>query len=326
MENAAVDMLPENACGHGSRGRGAIASIARKSGGAPGEFSKQALVLRSFTNRALWRKALLECRGLLAACVALMFAFHWIFVWITSMVKLGPMAEFVRSLPEGMQNLSGVPVNELATVAGRIALAYVDPVVLFTAAVWAISRGSDAISGEIDRGTMEMLLAQPVHRLAVLFTKCAVAVMGAACIATACYLGTWCGVLTVDLEEPTPIWPFFPAALNVFSMTVFLIGVSTAVSAFDRYRWRTIGLVGGFYTISLIVNIMARMVKKLSWLEYFTFFGAYEPQGIVSRMLSQPDQAWSMSWRYDGVLLLLAAVSFVVAGVVFARRDLPAPL
>lgn len=280
----------------------------------------------SFANGALWHKSIHECRGLLASLVALMFAFHWIFVWITSMVKLGPMADFVRSLPEGMQNLSGVPVNELATVAGRIGLAYVDPVVLFSAAVWSISRGSDAVSGEIDRGTMEMLLAQPVDRVALLFIKSAVAIGGAAAIAIACYLGTWCGLLTIDLEEPTRIWPFFPAVINLFSMMVFLIGLSTAVSAFDRYRWRSIGLMGGFYTLSLIVNIMARMVKRLNWMEYLTFFGAFEPQGLISQMLVDSRQAWTTCCQYNAILLAFGAAAFVVAGVIFARRDIPAPL
>ena len=41
---------------------------------------------------------------------------------------------------------------------------YVHPLVLFSAVIWAIMRGSDCVSGEIGRGTMEMLLAQPVRR------------------------------------------------------------------------------------------------------------------------------------------------------------------
>ena len=109
-------------------------------------------------------------------------------------------------------------------------------------------------------------------------------------------------------------------------MTVFLIGVATAVSACDRYRWRTIGLVGGFYTISLIVNIMARMVKRLEWLERFTFFGAYEPQGMISQMLTEPAKAWTMAWHYDAILLSLGALALGLAGLIFARRDIPAPL
>lgn len=312
------ELAPRRAAGNESAlaSTGALAISARN-----GE-----LGARSFFNRALWGKALFECRGLLLASLALMFSFHWIFVWITSMVQLGPLADFVKTLPNGIQNLSGVPVNELATVAGRIALAYVDPVVLFTAAVWGISRGSDAVAGEIDRGTMEMLLAQPIDRLALLLTKGAVAVLGAALIAVVSFAGTWCGLTAVTLEEPTSIWAFLPAAINLFAMTFFLVGVSFAVSSFDRYRWRVIGLLGGFYTLSLIVNVMARMVEKLGWLEYFTFFGAYEPQGMTAFMLEEPAKAWAMSLHFDGLLIGLGLVGFAVSAVVFARRDIPAPL
>ena len=63
-----------------------------------------------------------------------------------------------------------MPVSfaQIATSAGRIAVAYDDPIVLLLVTVWAISRGSDAVSGELNRGTMEMVLAQPVTRLGVL--------------------------------------------------------------------------------------------------------------------------------------------------------------
>ena len=40
--------------------------------------------------------------------------------------------------------------------------------------MFAIARGSDVVSGELGRGTLEMLLAQPVSRLQVLYTQAAV--------------------------------------------------------------------------------------------------------------------------------------------------------
>lgn len=281
---------------------------------------------RSIANRALWRKAFVDARLLLGSCVLLMFAFHWIFVWITSLVKLGPLADFITSLPAELRSLSGVPAEEVATVAGRIALCYVDPVVLFTAAVWAISRGSDAISGEIDRGTMEMLVSQPVSRMALLFTQVATTLGGALAIALASLGGTACGLAFVELEQPTALSTFYPSVTNLFAMTVFLCGVATAVSSFDRYRWRTIGLMGGYYTLSLIVNVMGRTVPSLNWLEYLTFFGVYEPQGMVSEMLRDPAKAWQMALHYNGILIGLGAVGYALAAVVFAKRDIPAPL
>lgn len=69
------------------------------------------------------------------------------------------------------QRLSSVPFADIATHSGRVALALVDPVVVLAATVWGITRGSDAVSGQLERGTMEMVLAQPVSRTAVYITQ-----------------------------------------------------------------------------------------------------------------------------------------------------------
>jgi ABC-2 type transport system permease protein len=277
-------------------------------------------------NRALWRKAIIDARLLLIASMILMFVFHWIYVWITSQIRLGALAEMIRELPKAIQNLSGVPIDQVATVPGRIAVAYVDQVVLLTTGVWAIARGSDVVSGEINRGTMEMLLAQPVRRLAVLWTQSATTIMGAAMIAGAAWMGTCAGIATVSLERPVSPLVFVPAALNVFSLTFFLSGVSTLASSLDQYRWRTIGLMGGFFVIGLIIKVLARTVPNLAWLRYLTFFGAFEPQQLVTAMVDSPTSAWTLSLQYDGVLVGLGLVSFVAAAVIFCHRDLPAPL
>lgn len=273
-------------------------------------------------NLALWSKTLREARLLLLALMALLFGFQWLFVWVTSQIKLGAIEEFMRSMPESFQSLSGVPVRDVATVAGRIALAYVDPVVLLASAVWGIARGSDAISGEINRGTMEMLLAQPVRRIEVLGTQVAVTVGGAVLLALSAFLGTTVGLATVTLEEQVAPRLFVPAAINLFALTFFLAGTATMVSSFDQYRWRTVGLMGGFYVYGLVLEVLGKMVERLNWLRYFTFLAAFEPQP----MISHPEQAWTLSLYNDGVLLGLGLLAFLVASVVFCRRDLPAPL
>jgi len=273
-------------------------------------------------NRALWFKSIREAQLLLVAAMVLMFVFNWIFVWITSLVDLSALRIFLKALPPEMQNLSGVSVDEVATYSGRIALAYVDPVVLMIAAIWGISRGSDAVSGEINRGTMELLLAQPVRRFSVLWTQAAVTIVGAALISVACFVGTGMGLATVEFDEPIRLSIFIPAAINVFGLTFFLAGTSTLASSWESYRWRTVGLMGGFFIIGLIVKVMSRTVPMLNWLSYLTFFGAFEPQAMVS----QTDRAWELLLRYNGILVGLGLASYIAATVIFCRRDLPAPL
>jgi ABC-2 type transport system permease protein len=137
----------------------------------------------------------------------------------------------------------------------------------------------------------------------------------------------------VTLEHVISPRSFVPAALNLFSFTVFLAGLSTVVSSAGNLRSRTIGIVGGVFAVSMIVKIVSRMVPYLSWLSYTTFFTPFEPQLLVS----DRELAWSF-WApagadtllgglgYNGILLGLGLAFYAAATVIFCRRDLPAPL
>src|SRR5205814_2403359 len=188
-------------------------------------------------------------------------------------------------------------------------------VVLFTLTVYAIARGSDAVSGQLDRGTMEMLLAQPIRRITLFVVHNAVTCAGAAALAAAGWLGTFVGLRLVTLPEKVPARDFLPGSLNVLAFTVFLAILAALVSSWQRYRWQTICWVGGFFIVELIIKIVSRASPKLEWLVYTTFFGAYEPSIVAA----QPERALALSLRYDGLLFGLAAVAFIVGALIFCR-------
>jgi len=275
-------------------------------------------------NRALWIKAFTEIWLLLVALSVLMFTFAWLFVWLTSMIELPALFDFLASgLPRSFERLSGVPFREVATPAGRIALAYVDPLVLLAVTVWAIARGSDAVSGELERGTMELMLAQPVRRISVYASKAVAAIVGLGIMTLALWLGTAVGIDRIMSErDSVRAGLYTSAAFNVFGLGFALLGLSTMVSSFDKYRWRTIGIMGAFYATSLVMKVIARMAPGWEWIGYASIFTAFEPQLLVA----QREQAGAILLQYNGALMALGAVAFVIGGVVFCRRDLPAPL
>ncbi|MBI3837824.1 MAG: ABC transporter permease subunit [Planctomycetia bacterium] len=285
-------------------------------------------------NAALWKKSLSESRWLLLSSAALMFTVHWLRVWISSFFSTGALEGMFSFMPEGIEQLMPVPFSQVATSAGRIAVAYDDPIVLLLVTVWAISRGSDAVSGELNRGTMEMLLAQPVTRIGVLWTQAAVTLAGGAVLAGVAWLGTCTGLGMITLEQSVAPRVFAPAALNLFAFTVFLAGLTTLVSAGTNYRSRTIGIVGGFYALSMIAKIVGRMAPGWTWMSYTSFFTPFEPQLLVSNAA----KAWSV-WitktsgsfelgglGYDSILICLGFAAYLLATVIFCHRDLPAPL
>ena len=273
-------------------------------------------------NRALWSKSLLEARALLVSLTVLMFAFHWLFVWLTSLVDLGAYKVIMQALPGEFRSMIHLPIAKLATDTGRIALAYIDPVAVFAVLSWALARGSDCVAGEIGRGTMEMLLAQPVSRLSVLAIHAVVTTLGAAVLAAAAWLGTAQGVVACKLADEAPLAAFVPAAANLFALTFFLCAVCSMISACESYRWRAIGIMGGFYMVELVIKVVGRLAPNFEWLIYCTFLGAFEPQVLAV----SPERALALSLSYDGTLIGLGLAAYIVAAVVFCRRDLPAPL
>ena len=240
----------------------------------------------------------------------------------------------VNALPKQWERVSGVPFSEIATPAGRIALVYVHPLMLIGATVWAIARGSDCVSGEIGRGTMEMLLAQPVRRAAVYGTQALVTVFGDAVLAIAAWCGTAVGLGTVTLAEPVSAARFLAPAVNLFCLMVCVSGVSALASSWGSQRWRTVGLVGAWYVLSTLLTVAGRVTDGWQWVRNLSFLRAYNPQTMVAR----PAEAWSILAYEDGavvglglggmqlVLLALSLLFYLTGAVIFSRREIPPPL
>lgn len=272
--------------------------------------------------RTLLAKAAKDALWLLAPLFALVLVFEVVYVWVGSSIKLDAFAPVLRfAMPKAFDKILGMPLEALATRTGSIAMSYLDPIPLFSVLAFAVARGSDAVSGELGRGTMEMLLAQPVRRAWLLFSQAAVTTAGIALLSLATLLGIGLAIQLVTLEEPVALSRFAPAALNLFALGFFLAGLSTLVSSWESYRWRTIGVVGMIYAVSLILKIVGRSAD-LHWMRYATFLSAFEPHLLALT----PDTAWAVSLRYDGFLIGGGVVAYLLAGWIFARRDLPAPV
>jgi ABC-2 type transport system permease protein len=250
----------------------------------------------------------------------------------------------------------------------RIAIIYDEPLVVMLMTIWCVSRGSDTVSGELGRGTMEMLLAQPVSRLQVILTPILVTLCGVGLLAMVAWLGTCTGIATASIERPAPgsTWTipftaiqlgasnemqripmntlapyrlFIPPALNYFSLGVFLAGVCTLVSSFDRYRWRTIGIFMGFFILQMLAKLLGMAFETMAGAKKLTFFCAYEPVVMVSTTVGDPKFAWTwLLWDEagnfegigplgcDAILCGLGVLAIVIATTIFCRRDVPAPL
>lgn len=324
--------------------------------------------------RVLLKKYIHDAKWLLLACGGTIFAFCWIRVWIVSRLDTGRFKAILDLLPGDWQRFTPVDFEWLITYTGRVSLAYDELIVVLCVSIWSIARGSDCVSGELGRGTLEMLIAQPLSRLKVITVHSAVTVVGVAILSLAAWGGTSAGIYnTTVTEEKLPAWQlpiplpwigseipipfsepeevssamsekvdarvFLPATVNLFALGLMVAGFTTMMSSWDRYRWRTIGIVVGIYVFQIILKLVGLAADEVNWMLYCSAFTSYEPEAFVHVADATPEFAWSLSiydtdgvWKSWGplahhlVMASVGVVSYLAAAVIFVRRDLPAPM
>ena len=127
---------------------------------------------------------------------------------------------------------------------------------------------------------------------------------------------------------------YIPAALNLFGLMVCMGGMSALASSWDSQRWRTIGIMAGWYVISAALSIFGDISDRWSWIGYASFLSAFKPQ----RMVAQPEFAWALvshdssgavTIGLGGCQLLLLAIGltcYLIGAAFFIRREIPAPI
>jgi len=270
-------------------------------------------------NRALWKKAVDDCRMHLAVSCALLCGFGWVFVWFTSLLPTGAWSSILSWIPQFARPLLGIPVADLATATGQVSFLYVHVITMLVCVGWSIGRGSESVSGEISRGTMDLILTLPVWRSTVLLVPAAVATLGAMILAVSLWAGTWVGLASFDMTEKAPIGNFLPGVVNLFAMTFCLMGITTFISSWNRDRWRTVSLAAGFFAVSFVIKIISRLWDAGWWMKYLTFLAAFEPQKLI--LLGEGAEPLGL-W-YNGTLLVVGLLSYAAGAAILAYRDIP---
>lgn len=315
-------------------------------------------------NRSLLRKTIREALMLCIACSLAMFVFAWIRVWVTGLFEFTEVQEILQRFRR-FERFSPIPFDQLASYEGRVGMTFDEPIVLLCVVIWSISRGSDMVSGELSRGTMEMLLSQPIRRVELLRTKAAVAFGGLVLIVASHWVGMACGIHTVWVTEsvssgsvhlpllgalglpaPTPetiqvplservsIWQFLPASINLLWFGFLVFGLATMISCFDSFRWRTIGLTVGIHVFQVVLFGLSQASEQLKFLAWLTYCNAYQPQKVILLTAKTDGANWRDQWLTSEGGWLLAGMAFLFsAGTIcilvglwkLNRRDLDPP-
>lgn len=327
----------------------------------------------------LVRKLLRDVRPALIAVCVLLFIFAAFWVKITQRVttEIVPMARlisqpfgnakvlesvFVRGPSKVSQAALGWGEMNFDRPTDFLAIGLLHPVVLVMCLVWGVGRAAGAVAGELDRGTMELLMSQPVPRSRLLLAHLLVDCIVLPVLCLSYFAGTQFGLWAVgdfvpdyamldDAAKESPLvktlidrvprdrTPLEVSSrgelvglVNTFSLMFAISGMTLAFSAAGRSRWKVVGYAVLVVVAMFLANTVGQLWEPAAFVRPFTFFYYYQPQ----RMMLEGDwmvdlgKAWNLGTPVRvpavGVLLAVGAAGYAMALRIFTRRDLPAPL
>ncbi len=247
-------------------------------------------------NFALLRKYLSESMLLFAGLVLGVLSFCYFRVRVVGKLDTAQFQQIMDLLPKDWRKFTSVDFDWLVSYLGRTSFTLDEPMLVLLISSWAIVRGSDVVSGELGRGTMEMFLAQPVSRSRVFFQHALYTITGLTMLVLVAWLGMAIGVWTTSVEETR-----YPEIMGV---PITFVGPKTAVVA------EVFGMPAGFLQPKTNNIPMSSEVDAIMFLPGLVnlFALGFFLSGF-SAMMSAMD---SFRWRTLGIL---CAFYFANAGI-----------
>ncbi|MDZ4656173.1 MAG: ABC transporter permease subunit [Bythopirellula sp.] len=266
--------------------------------------------------RGLWRKTLLETWVQLLLFGLALFLVPALLTMLLPQLEKG-LGQVLGAFPfmrDLIQALLGEDLGATINAQNLQAIIWVHPSVL--ALLWAqeIVFCTRVPPGEIDRGTIDILLSWPVSRRKIF---CAETIIWLTTGVGLCLL-MWAGHLTarqfVSSSAPTSPWRVLIVLANLYCLYVAVGGIALAISAASNQRGRAMATVFGLVLASFLLNFLVQFWQAIAGLAPLGVLHYYRPAAILATgAVPVADMV---------ILASVGAVAWVAALEVFARRSI----
>ena len=237
--------------------------------------------------------------------------FFFVVVWsFGSFTKDLGSIPFLSDPPRAIQAMLGS--SDFLSPKGWIAIGLGHPVclALFSAAALGLAAGS--VAGEVERGTIDFILAKPIDRSTFLLAKAISALVGLTLVEGGGLVGTLLARLTTSSGSLIPLVGTVRGFLGSWVMFAAFALIALLISATSSLKSRALGISVGVLVGSFFLNVLALLVDGLYGLRFFSLFHYVKADDLLS--------GTGMSLLL--VPLATALVAAALAFSVFARRDI----
>lgn len=218
--------------------------------------------------------------------------------------------DMIESLPQSMRDLTGFgETSSFGSIEGFLSTEMFSLLVPLALAFFPILASASAIAGAEERGTIDVMLGNPLPRWQLVtshFVATAISLLG---ILTITGLFMWVAALmaNVDLSAGDTV----NGVLNLWPLCIWFGALAMLCSAAFRRRVAAVAIPGAILVVMYVVNGLGRSVDWIDGLRPFSafyYYGSAIQNGI--------------DWLHFTVLVGAALVLLGMAIVTFQRRDI----
>lgn len=254
--------------------------------------------LRDYRNALIWWAI-----GIVGLCFYLMYFYPYI-------TKTTEFIDVIEYLPPIIKNLIGDQL-QLRTPEGFFSVQPFSMMAPLLFLIFGITKGGDTIAGEKERGTLDLLLANPISRYRLVFEKTIAIGLSMLFLGIIFWLGMFLGsiLFKVSLNGIR----LAGVIISCFSLG-FLFAVFTLfLSSIWQKKKLVVGIASGYAIVAYLINAYAPMVEMLRSFRIYSVFYYYNG----ARPLIN-----GLNIAHFLVLIFLTFLFFLGAVYSFRRADL----
>ena len=221
---------------------------------------------------------------------------------------------FLKMLPAVARANLGGDALMAGSLPALIAIGYNHPLVQILFMVFAVAAPTGMLSGEVQAGTMELILSRWVTRTQVYICAGVVTIAGMAALVLAMFLGTVAATQIYEFSEPVPLYRFFQLAVNAGLLAATVGAISLLAATVFHRRVTAVGVTVAYLVISHFINTTSASWQWTKPLAPYTIFHFVNGHKIFAQH----------TWPFFEMAVLAAILTVATLGgfLIWRKKDL----
>lgn len=241
--------------------------------------------------------------------------FLWMYIAMFPSIakESAKMTELVKNYPDAMFKAFGIDPNQLtfSSIESFISMEHFSLVWPIMAIAMAVSLAGGAIAGEIEKGTMAILLSQPISRLNLFFSKYLMGLISITIFTALSIFLTLPLAKIHNVAHTSESYPIMFALGILFALAIYSLAFlfSSIFSEKGKVVFVTLGIVILMYALKIVSSLK----ESLTDLKYSSFFYYYNQNAaLVDHRISNESII-----AFSSVIIICT----ILAAIIFSKRD-----